>query len=60
MDLGTDYSYAGAPLALQWSLTRGLLDVTSSGIRCLLCPGSLVTEWGAEPFFQAGDNACQL
>ena len=38
MDLGTDYCYRGAPLALFWSLTLGCYRYIS-GIRCLLSAG---------------------
>ena len=46
MDRGTDYCYSGVPLALYWSLTRGLLGCYMCGVGCLLSVGSFLTERG--------------
>ena len=61
MDLGTDYCYAGVPLVLCRTLTRGLLGccIYILYFDFLLSARCLLSEGGAEPFVQAGDNACQ-
>ena len=62
MDLGTDYRYAGVPLALYPSSKHlgKVIWMLYVFIECLLSARCLLSKGGAEPFVQAGDSACQV
>ena len=61
MNLGGDYRYGGEEaLAPYRSLAQRWLECCTSCVDCLLSPSHLLTEEGAEPFVQIGDNACQV